>query len=179
MTPLQQIAMGLVLVVLDAATSWDVLPDPLGWLLALPAVALLPARVRRPPLYAGLVAAVVSALAWPPAGRDLVAGLDPSVDWLVLLVPDLAFGALLCWSLGRLAPRESRASGVWPSLAFLFAVAALGPAPFLATGAAVPGDLALLAQVCWLALLVLLFVWHRAPWAPVRVPAAGPDAATP
>lgn len=183
--------MGLVVVVLDTGTGWDVLPDPLGWLLALPAVALLPAGVRTPPLAAGAVAALVSLLVWPPAGRELLAGVDPSIDWLVLLVPDLAFGALLCWALGRAARATERggssgrrapvdrAGGVWPSLAFLFVVAALGPAPFLAAGSPVPGDLALLTQLCWLALLVLLFWWHRATWAPTRSRAGRDDGPPP
>ncbi len=169
--------MGLVLVVLDTATAWDALPDPVGWALVLPAVAWLPADLRRLPLAAGIAAGLLSLLVWPPAGRDLVAGLDPSVDWLLLVVPDLAFGAALCWSLGRAARAgvgdraARRAAGVWPSLGFLFAVAALGPAPFLATDRAVPGDLAFLAQVCWLVLIALLFAWNKASWAPTRRPA--------
>ncbi len=173
--------MGLVLVVLDTGTAWDALPDPVGWLLALPGVARLPREVRLPPLAAGVVAGALSALFWPPAGRALVSGVEPSIDWLLLLAPDLVFGALLCWALGRTArsrPEEAgdggrkgeRAGGIWPSLAFLFAVAAFGPVPFLAAEAAIPGDLALLAQLCWLALVVLLFWWHNAGWAPTRRP---------
>ena len=42
MTPLQRIAMGLVIVVLDTQTPWDLLPDVLGWLLVLAGVADLP-----------------------------------------------------------------------------------------------------------------------------------------
>lgn len=193
-TPLQQIAMGLVLVVLDTGTAWDVLADPLGWLLALPAVARLPADARRAPLAAGVAAALLSVLLWAPAGRDLLSGLDPSVDWLLLLAPDLVFGALLCWGLGRTArahaaapgrsrgrggdpdERGGRAAALWPTLAFLFAVAALGPVPFLANDAPIPGDLASLAQLCWLGLIVLLFWWHNAPWAPTRAPRDGATA---
>ena len=46
MTPLQRIAMGLVIVVLDTQTPWDLLPDVLGWLLVLAGVTVLPVPDR-------------------------------------------------------------------------------------------------------------------------------------
>lgn len=162
--------MGLVVVVLDTLTPYDALPDPLGWLLVLPATARLPRADRGAPLAAGVVAAVVATVVWFPEARGTVGGLDPAVDWAVLLVPDVAFAALLCRSLGRAAAGTDHGRGVawFRTMAVLFALLAVAPVPFLATDRSVPGDLGFALQVAWLVLVALLFVWHRAPWAPAR-----------
>lgn len=177
MTPLQQIAMGLLVVVLDGTGSHDTLPDPLGWLLVLPAVARLPRPERTAPLAAGLVAAAVATVTWLPAPRAVVAGVDPSLDWALLLLPDLAFAVLLCRALGLRAADagDGRAAGGWRTVGAVVAGLALAPVPFLATDRAVPGDLGLALQVAWVALLVLLFSWHRRPWAPAPRPRGGLD----
>jgi hypothetical protein len=167
-TSLQQIAMGVLVIVLDTLTAYDALPDPLGWLLVLPAVARLPRDERPEPLAAGLVAAAVATLVWFPAVRGAVAGLDPAVAWALLLVPDVAFAALLCRALARLAGGDDhRRTAAWfRTLAVLFTLLALAPVPFLATDRSVPGDLGFALQLTWLVLVVLLFAWHRRRWAP-------------
>lgn len=177
MTPLQQIAMGLLVVVLDGTGSHDTLPDPLGWLLVLPAVARLAGPARTAALAAGLVAAVVATATWLPAPRAAVAGVDPSLDWALLLVPDLLFAALLCRALGRGAADggDPRAAAWCRTVGVAVTGLALAPVPFLATGRPVPGDLGLLLQLTWLVLVVLLFSWHRRPWAPQRRPRGGLD----
>lgn len=175
MTPIQQIALGLVVIVLDTLTTYDALPDPLGWLLLLPALARLPRQERTAPLAAGVVAAVVATVVWFPVSREAVAGLDPAVDWAVLLVPDVAFAALLCRALGRLAADDEhrRAAGWLRTLAVVLALLALAPVPFLATDRPVPGDLGFALQLTWLVLVVLLFVWHRSLSAPFRADRPG------
>lgn len=177
MTPLQQTAIGLLVVVLDSTGRYDTLPDPLGWLLVLPAVARLPRPERTAPLAGAVVAAVVATVTWFPRPREAVAGLDPSVDWAVLLLPDLLVAVLLCRALGRRAADggDGRAAGWLRTVGVVLAGLALAPVPFLATDRAVPGDLGFALQVAWLVLLVLLFAFHRRPWAPTRRPRGGLD----
>lgn len=175
MTPLQQIAMGLLLVVLDTGSAdgsptWDLLPDWAGWALLLPAARLLPPDGRGAVLGAGVVAAAISVATWPPAWREVVDGVDPSLDWALLLVPDLVVGALLCRALARAARAgdDGRAARTASVLGAVLVLLAAAPVPFLATGRPVPGDLGLALQVTWLVLLVQLFRWHRKSWAPLR-----------
>lgn len=175
MTPLQQIAMGLLLVVLDTASAdgspgWDLLPDWAGWALLLPAVRRLPPDGRGAALGAGIVAATISVATWPGPWRDALDGVDPSIDWALLLVPDLVFGALLCRVLARAARSrgDAGAARTAGTLGTLLVLLAAAPVPFLATDRAVPGDLGLALQLTWLVLLVQLFRWHARPWAPLR-----------
>lgn len=172
--------MGLVVIVLDTLTPYDALPDPLGWLLVLPATARLPRADRGAPLAAAVVAAVLATVLWFPDLRAAVDGLDPAVDWAVLLVPDVAFAALLCRALGRgaAAGDHGRAAGWYRTLAVVFAVLAVVPVPFLATDRPVPGDLGFALQLAWLVLVGVLFLWHRRGWAPTRRRGSGLDRST-
>lgn len=185
MTPLQQIAMGLLLVVLDTgaadgSVSWDLLPDWAGWALLLPAARLLPPDGRGPVLYAGSLAAVISVLTWPAPWREGLSGVDPSLDWALLLLPDLVAGALLCRALARAARAgdDAGASRTASTLGVLLTLLAVAPVPFLATDRAVPGDLGFALQLTWLVLLVQLFRWHRRPWAPLRSGSGSTDTPT-
>lgn len=170
MSPLQQIAVGLLLVVLDSTTAYDTLPDPLGWALLLPAVALLPQRRRGGPLAVGALAAAVAVATYLPAARDAVAGADQSVEWATLLVPDLAFAWVLCRALAAVAGEAGDLRGAaWLRITgTVLLLLALAPVPFLATDRSVPGDLGFVLQLTWLLVVVLLFGYHGRPWAPQR-----------
>ena len=102
MTPLQGIAMGLVIVLVDASFGgYDGVPDPLGWLLVLWGLARLgPAVVEGHGLLAlTVLCLVVSVVTYPPqiAGR-----LDESGGW-ALSLPQLAFSFALATALGPLS----------------------------------------------------------------------------
>jgi len=98
-TPLQGIAMGLVIVVVDASFGgYDGVPDPLGWLLVLWGVARL-----RPVLAEGrglstlaTLCLVVSVATYPP---QVAERLDESGGW-ALSLPQLAFSFALATALG-------------------------------------------------------------------------------
>lgn len=182
MTPLQQIALGLLLVVLDSTTAYDTLPDPVGWVLILLAVALLPARRRGAPLAVGALAAVAATATYLPGARAAVADADASLEWAFLLVPDLAFAWVLCRTLAAIAGGAGDLrSAAWLRITgTVVLILALAPVPFLATDRPVPGDLGFVLQLTWLLVVVLLFAYHRRPWAPprrgraVQMPGSGP-----
>src|SRR6478735_2782626 len=110
MTPLQRIAMGLVVVVVDTLGGYDLLPDVLGWALVLWGVAGLPGD-RSALRYAAVVAALTSVLLYPPAVHEPLSSADPSLQWAASL-PDLVFALLLARSLQRLAqPHDRRLAG--------------------------------------------------------------------
>lgn len=98
MKSLQTVAMGLVIVFVDAGSGgWDWVPDPLGWILVLLG---LPPLKERLPAYPGVlgsawVCLVVSVLTLAPDSVDTIA---PALGWL-FSVPTLAFCFLLCDSL--------------------------------------------------------------------------------
>lgn len=102
MTPLQGIAMGLVIVLVDASFGgYDGVPDPAGWLLVLWGLNRLRTVL---PESRGLVALavlclVVSVVTYPPQVADL---LDESGGW-ALSLPQLAFSFALATALGPLS----------------------------------------------------------------------------
>lgn len=166
MTPLQQIALGLVIVVLTAQVGdVDLLADPLGWLLVLTGVARLRRATPRPlprpglVLVAGLAAALASVvLAVPALVQDLSAGqLWPLVVWQPL------FCAALSSSLGGLADGSPWAHRLrW--LAYAFCVVAALPLVVLAEAEVAFGAVAFAGAIAMLVLIVVLFILHRAPW---------------
>lgn len=98
MRSLQTVAMGLVIVFVDAGSGgWDWVPDPVGWILVLLGLAPLKERL---PAYPGVlgsawVCLVVSVVTLPPDSVDTIA---PTLGWL-FSVPTLAFSFLLSDSL--------------------------------------------------------------------------------
>lgn len=99
MTPLQGIAMGLVIVLVDASFGgYDGVPDPLGWLLVLWGLARLRAVVAEGRGLTTLAALclVVSAATYPPVVAER---LDESGGW-ALSLPQLAFSFALATALG-------------------------------------------------------------------------------
>jgi hypothetical protein len=103
-TPLQKVAMGLVIVFLTARfAGYDALPDPIGWGLAI--AGLVPLRARLPQgdslLALAVLAGLISVPLVLPAVNDR---LTPSGQW-GLGVPQTAFCLLLSISLATLAER--------------------------------------------------------------------------
>ena len=102
MSPLQKVAMGLVIVFLRAELGGiDALPDPVGWALVLAGTwsmraVLVDVDVL---LWVGSVAAVISVGLFVPALDDR---LSPSGQWAASL-PQTVFCLVLCGSLAALA----------------------------------------------------------------------------
>jgi hypothetical protein len=113
MSPLQKIAMGMVIVIGTASfpahpsPTWqhyDALADPVGWVLVLFGVFAL---VRADDTFdssrwLAAVAGVVSVPMWLP---QLAHRLDASGEWFVSL-PQIAFCLLLCRQIGMTGARE-------------------------------------------------------------------------
>jgi len=169
MVPLHPVALGLVIIALVVdGRGWDLLPDPLGWLLVLVGTRALPTTLRHRGalLTSAALALVVSAVVWPPAVAQQVSATDDSVAW-ALSLPQLAYLALLA-DAARYAARQAGASGqaAWFAVAGLLAVAA-AVLPVLVLGAevdALAGTAVLAATLALLLTTVLALVTARAPW---------------
>ncbi|MGA8255486.1 MAG: hypothetical protein WB767_02830, partial [Nocardioides sp.] len=96
MKPLQAMAMGYLIIALYARQSgYDLLPDPVGWVLVLVGVRGLPdAAPRRLLGSTAAVALVVSLPLWVPALRDGLEDEDASLAWAADL-PGFVFAGLL------------------------------------------------------------------------------------
>ena len=102
MTPLQGIAMGLVIVLVDASFGgYDGVPDPLGWLLVLWGVRRLRPVLADRRLLPGLavLCLVVSVVTYPP---QVAEQLDESGGW-ALSLPQLGFSVALASAVGPLS----------------------------------------------------------------------------
>ena len=102
MTPLQSIAMGLVVVLVHAPFGgYDAVADPAGWLLVLLGLIRLRPRLAGAGGLVGvaLLSLAVATATYPPQVREQ---LTDSGGW-ALSLPQLAFGYLLCT---RLAPHR-------------------------------------------------------------------------
>ncbi|TYL55257.1 hypothetical protein FXB39_02535 [Nocardioides sp. BGMRC 2183] len=169
MKPLQWVAMGLVICVLEARFgSYDALPDPIGWLLVLGGLLALTRRTdvgfRLGLGYLGVLALVIATVTWFPAVQDALDDADPELVWS-LDVPALAFQALLCHALAGLAVGASeRTAATWFRLASLgLAVALVVPLLYQAgwEWLAPAGDLGLIVP---LVLIGLLFWYSGREW---------------
>jgi hypothetical protein len=167
--PLQSIAMGLVVIaiVARAGGGYDVLPDPVGWLLVLQGLARLPASLpHRSALRSlGVLALLMSVVLWFP---DLSRGLertDESLLWAANL-PQLAFVALLCRALSRAAVTEPGRSHWLHTAAALTVAAALLPVVVLGAEETALLDVMVVgASLVLLLVIVLLFRYSSRPWA--------------
>lgn len=122
MTPLQKVAMGLVLTIADADLGgYDAVPDVLGWVLVvlglrglrgvMTVATLLPLAVL-----AGLVSLVLLRFEW-------VAALPESSGWMLSLA-QLAFSVVLCAEVARVVgPSAARR---FRFLRWVFVAAAAG-----------------------------------------------------
>jgi hypothetical protein len=175
-TPLQRIALGLVVVVGSAYfpahphPAWqhyDALPDPIGWLLVL--WGLWPLRRLDAsfdlPAWLAVLAALVSVPLWLPVLRH---HLDASGEWAASM-PQTLCCLLLARSIGRLAalqqPRDEYAARRFGLLSWGFAL--LIVLPVLALGGrlrALENPTLLVSAVVNVAFIVFLFRVHRRAW---------------
>ncbi|HEX7716800.1 MAG TPA: hypothetical protein VF416_05890 [Marmoricola sp.] len=183
MSPLQRIAMGLVIVLVpanfphDPHPAWafyDALPDPIGWLLVLSGVRALSAHldldVAR---WLAWAAFAVSVPLWFPQVNHLLVpeyndSIEVSFQWFLAL-PQTAFGLALARSIGRRAelqdPRDTFVAGRFGVLTWGFA--ALLVLPVVAYGGAVDAlvNPTLVAiGVVNVAFVYYLFRVHRREW---------------
>jgi hypothetical protein len=175
-TPLQRIAMGLVVVVLDSSSAYDVLPDVAGWVLVVWGLAGLPGPDRGPLRVVALVAGVVSAVLWFPQVREPVADESPALAWAAA-IPDYVFAILLCWAMSRLArPTDPRTAARFRLLMALMVVPALGPVLEAAVGSeGLVVAATVVGMVGWVWLIWTLFARHGREYAepPAAAGAAG------
>lgn len=173
MTPLQKVAMGLVIVVLQPKVSgFDALPDVLGWVLVILGLLDLRARLDNFPalrllaLLAGVVSAVMF---WVSVKNDV----PESTGWLVSL-PQLAFCVLLCVSLSELSkPDDATISRRFSLLRWVFITLAVGPVLVYGGGVdviLVPLAVAIVAANVFL--IYLLFKISKKPYARPAVDAS-------
>jgi hypothetical protein len=176
MSPLQKIAMGLVIVIGTAlfpanpSPSWqryDALPDPIGWMLVLLGVVAL-ARFDdafdSTRWLAGL-AAVVSVPMWFPQVQHR---MDASGEWFASL-PQILFCLLLARDIGlRGAERTPRDLYVAQRFGLLvWGFAAIGVLPVIALGGDVPqltSTMLLVSTLVNVAFVYFLFRVHRREW---------------
>ena len=115
--------MGFVVVLLTArAGGYDLLPDPLGWVLVLVGTRALPAQIEHRSTLRGLavLALVVSAVTWVPAVVDHLD--DDSLRWAAGL-PQIAYVGLLAHALvAAAAGAGDRRASLWWSVVRTVAV---------------------------------------------------------
>jgi hypothetical protein len=167
--PLQSIAMGLVIVALSARVhGYDVLADPVGWLLVLLGVGRLVPDLPFRGAVRGLavLATVVSVPLFFPGVVDALADADDSLVWAANL-PQVAFVALLCHVLAAAAGRAGDTGAArWLAIArTLTIVAGLLPVLVDTVATAWAGPMLLLALVALVVAIVLLFQYSGRPWA--------------
>lgn len=169
MIPLHPVALGLVIITLVVdGRGWDLLPDPLGWLLVLLGTRALPPTLRHrgAMLTSAGLALVVSGVLWPPAVATEVVTTDDALAW-ALSLPQLAYLLLLA-DAARHAARQAGVPGraAWFAVAEVLAAAATA-LPVLVLGAGVgafAGTAVLAATLVLVLMTVLVLVTARAPW---------------
>lgn len=183
MSPLQRIAMGLVIVLVpayfphDPHPAWafyDALPDPVGWLLVLSGVRRLRDHldVDVATWLAGVAFAVSVPLWFPQVNHLLVPEYNPRIDvsfqWFLSL-PQTVFGLVLARTIGRAAeqqvPRDRFVAGRYGVLTWAFA--ALVVLPVIAYGGGV--DALVNPTLLGIGLVNVVFVYylfrvHRREW---------------
>lgn len=165
MTPLQKVAMGLVIVFLSARfAGYDALPDPVGW--GLVVAGLLPLRSRLPQggslVTLAALAGVMSLPLVLPAVSDR---LSASGQWGVS-VPQTTFCLLLCVSLATLAERAGeREARRLVALRTGYVVVLVGPVLVYGGGVdALAVPVAVLSVLANVALVYLTFTVSKRPW---------------
>jgi hypothetical protein len=183
MSPLQKIAMGLVIVLVpanfphDPHPAWqfyDALPDPIGWLLVLLGVRALRDHLDVDVVrWLGWVALVVSVPLWFPQVNHLLVpeynhSIEVSFQWFLSL-PQTVFGLALARTIGRRAeterPRDRFVAGRFGVLTW--ALAAVIVLPVVAYGGGVDGLES--AALIGIGLVNVVFVYylfrvHRRTW---------------
>lgn len=170
MKPLAAVAMGLVIVVLVADQGgYDLLADPVGWLLVVLGVRRLPDPTTL--LALAVAAGVVACALWLPATQDLLERSDPSLQWAVNL-PQVVFCVALCHRLAGLATAagDARAAAWLRTAMVLNVLLALAPVVVFAAGAEdLLSGLYAAAGAVLVLLIVLLFGLSGRSWADASV----------
>lgn len=176
MSPLQRIAMGMVIVVgtaifpPDPSPSWaryDALPDPVGWALVLwGAVAL--ARADDAFDSVRWLAALAGAVSIPMWFPQLHHRLDASGQWFASL-PQLAFCIVLARTIGVVAttrrPPDPFVAQRFGVLLWGFALAAVLPVVAIGGGVkALDNPTLLVSTLTNVAFVYYLFRVHRREW---------------
>jgi hypothetical protein len=183
MSPLQKIAMGLVIVLVpanfphDPHPAWafyDALPDPVGWLLVLAGVRALQAHVDLDvTTWLAWVAFAVSVPLWFPQVNHLLVpeyndSIEVSFQWFLSL-PQTVFSLALARSIGRQAelqqPRDRFVAGRFGVLTWAFAAVIVLPVVAYGGGVASLETPALIG----IGLVNVVFVYylfrvHRRTW---------------
>lgn len=176
MSPLQKIAMGMVIVVgfayypASPSPSWekyDALPDPLGWLLVLSGVFAL-ARASDAFATSRWLAALASTTSVPMWLPQLNHQLESSGAWFASL-PQIAFCLVLAREIGLLGARQSPSDGFVAKRFGLLVTgfAVLGILPVVAIGGGIDqleSPTELLSWIVNVAFIYLLFRVHRREW---------------
>lgn len=124
MTPLQGIAMGLVIVLVDASFGgYDGVPDPMGWLLVGWGVVRVRTVLGPGPALPALAALclVVSVVTYPP---QVLERIEESGGW-ALSLPQLAFSFALATAVG---PSSGRLEQRFTVMRAVFVGLAVAPA---------------------------------------------------
>lgn len=161
--------MGYVIIALFALQGgYDLLANPLGWVLVLVGTRLLPEPIARGTLlYVGSLALLVSIPLWVPEFLGAVAREDPSLEWAVSL-PALAFSGLLFQQLGQAAQSsgERTPMTVLQGLVTLTVIVAALPVLVFGAGWDALSDLTGgSAQLLNLVTVVVLFSYSGRRWA--------------
>jgi hypothetical protein len=165
------VAMGLVVVLLTAPVhGYDVLADPLGWLLVLAGLSRLTALpdARRGTLRRLATAALlVSVVVWVPAARDGLSVTDASLAWAAS-IPELLTVIVLAHVLAQ-AARDAGDPGArrWlqTSRTLMIVVALVPPVVLGGDLDSLVGAATLVGSLSLLLLVVLLFRYAGRPWA--------------
>jgi hypothetical protein len=165
--PLQAVAMGLVIVLLGASVhGYDLLADPVGWLLVLVGLASVPVPQREVLQVLATLSLVVSVVVWFPAARHALDVTDIALAWAAGL-PELATAILLAHALAQAARTAGdQAARTWLQTArTLLIAAAVLPAVVLGGGFdSLHGALGTFGSAVLLLLIVLLFRYAGRSW---------------
>ena len=168
MKPLQAVAMGLVIVLLTATIhGYDVLADPVGWVLVLVGFSSLSLPQRGALRALATLSLVVSIVVWVPDARDALNVTDLALAWAAGL-PELATAIVLAHALAQQARRTGdQAAGAWLQTArSLLLVVAILPAVVIGGGFDSLDDaLGAVGSLVLLLLIVLLFRYAGRSWA--------------
>lgn len=177
MKPLHAVALGLIVVGLRAAVGgYDLVADPLGWLLVMVGLAQLPEDLPRrgAALGAATLALVVAAALWFPALRVTLAEADPALGWAASL-PQLVALAVIALALARAADRagDSGPGGWLLTTGILVGITAALPVLVFGAGVdALEAPSYAAAALALLLLVGLLLAYAGRPWAARAAPQA-------
>jgi hypothetical protein len=175
-SPLQRVAMGMVIVVLFAffpahpSPEWaryDALADPLGWVLVVLGMVAL-ARVDDAFVTSKWLAVVAGAVSVPMWFPQLNHHLDASGEWFISL-PQIAFCLVLAREIGLLGATQSPPDGYvakrFGLLVWGFGLVAVLPVVTLGGGVdELAGPTQLVSMLVSVVFIYLLFRVHRREW---------------